>query len=119
MTEQEIEQSLIKKLCDLKYTYRSDIRDKASLEQNFRKKFEELNRVHLTDTEFSRLCDEIITPDVFTSSQTLRERGKFNREDGTPLEYMLVNLRDWCKNEFEVVNQLRINTDNSHQRYAL
>ena len=30
---------------------------------------------------------------------------------------MLVNLRDWCKNEFEVINQLRINTDNSHHRY--
>jgi type I restriction enzyme R subunit len=29
----------------------------------------------------------------------------------------LVNLKDWCKNDFEVVNQLRINTDNSHHRY--
>jgi len=28
-----------------------------------------------------------------------------------------VNIRNWCKNEFEVVNQLRINTQNSHQRY--
>lgn len=24
---------------------------------------------------------------------------------------------DWCKNTFEVVNQLRINTDYSHHRY--
>jgi type I restriction enzyme, R subunit len=115
--EQQIEQSLIEKLGDLKYTYRSDIRDKASLEQNFRQKFEALNRVHLTDAEFARLRDEITTSDVFAASQTLREKGKFNREDGTPLEYMLVNLRDWCKNEFEVINQLRINTDNSHHRY--
>ena len=42
----------------------------------------------------------------------LREKGTFTREDGTPLEYTLVNIRDWCKNEFEVINQLRINTDN-------
>jgi len=28
-----------------------------------------------------------------------------------------VNIRDWCKNTFEVVNQLRINTNNSHHRY--
>ena len=115
--ENEIEQKLIQKLQDLKYVYRGDIRDKATLENNFRQKFEALNRVKLTDAEFARLRDEITTNDVFTASQALREKGKFNREDGTPLEYMLVNLRDWCKNEFEVVNQLRINTDNSFQRY--
>jgi type I restriction enzyme R subunit len=89
------------------------------LEKNFRDKFEALNRVNLTDAEFARLRDEIITTDVFTASQALREKGKFTRKDGTPLEYMLVNIRDWCKNEFEVINQLRINTDNSHHSYDL
>jgi len=116
-TESQIEQRLIDRLKDLKYTYRPDIRDKAALEQNFRRKFETLNRVSLTDAEFARLRDEIITTDAFAAAQALREKGKFNREDGTPLEYMLVNLRDWCKNDFEVINQLRINTDNSHHRY--
>lgn len=85
-TEHQIEQSLIAKLEALKYTYRPDIRDKASLEQNFRRKFEALNRANLTDAEFARLCDEIITADVFTATQALREKGKFTREDGTPLE---------------------------------
>ncbi len=33
------------------------------------------------------------------------------------LNYMLVNINDWCKNKFEVVDQFRINTDNSHPRY--
>jgi type I restriction enzyme, R subunit len=28
-----------------------------------------------------------------------------------------VNIKDWCKNTFEVINQLRMNTDNSHHRY--
>src|SRR3989304_5706002 len=116
-TESQIEQSLIDKLKELKYSYREDIRDKAALEQNFRQKFEALNRVRLTDAEFARLRDEIITSDVFTASQALREKGKFAREDGTPLEYTLVNIKDWCKNDFEVINQLRINTDNSFQRY--
>ncbi|WP_256206085.1 type I restriction endonuclease subunit R [Nitrosomonas oligotropha] len=115
--ESQIEQNLITKLGELKYILRPDIRDKATLEQNFRKKFQQLNRVNLTDAEFARLRDEIVTADVFAAAQALREKGKFTREDGTPLEYMLVNLRDWCKNEFEVINQLRINTDNSFQRY--
>lgn len=115
--ESQIEQDLITRLKELKYIYRDNIRDKATLEKNFREKFQALNRVNLTDAEFARLRDEIITADVFTAAQALREKGKFTREDGTPLEYMLVNLRDWCKNEFEVINQLRINTDNSHHRY--
>lgn len=115
--EQKIENSLIAKLQDLKYTYREDIRDKATLEQNFRQKFETLNHVRLTDSEFSRLRDEIVNPDVFAAAKTLRERNTFQREDGTPLQYTLVNIKDWCKNEFEVINQLRINTDNSHHRY--
>ena len=115
--ESQIEEHLIEKLTDLKYTYRPDIRDRDSLEHNFRKKFEALNWVSLTDNEFKRLHDEIINPDIFTSSKRLRETNYFEREDGTPLYYTLVNIKDWCKNEFEVVNQLRINTSNSHHRY--
>lgn len=115
--ESDIEISFIEKLKDLKYIYRNDIRDKASLEQNFRDKFETLNRVNLTDSEFARLRDEIIISDVFMAAKSLRQQNTFFREDGTPLHYSLVNLKDWCKNEFEVINQLRINTSNSYHRY--
>lgn len=115
--ETQIEESLIGKLTDLKYTYRQDIRDRETLETNFRQKFQALNRVNLTDAEFMRLRDEIINSDVFASSKHLRERNTFMREDGTPLHYTLVNIKEWCKNDFEVINQLRINTENSHQRY--
>lgn len=117
--ERGLEESLIVKLQDLKYEYRPDIRDRATLEQNFREKFEALNHVKLTDGEFQRLLDEIVTPDVFTAARTLRTRNSFTRDDGTPLNYTLVNIKDWCKNSFEVINQLRINTDNSHHRYDI
>jgi len=70
--ENQVEQDFIAKLGDLKYTYRPDIRDRAALEKNFREKFEALNRVSLTDGEFSRLLEEIVTPDVFTAARTLR-----------------------------------------------
>ena len=115
--EEQIEYGFIGKLQGLKYEYRADIRDRASLERNFREKFEALNRVKLSDGEFARLLDELVTPDVFTAARTLRGINAFTREDGTPLNYTLVNIKDWCKNTFEVVNQLRINTDNSHHRY--
>jgi type I restriction enzyme, R subunit len=117
MTESQIETELIEKLTQLKYIPRPDIRDRASVESNFRQKFEALNSVSLTDSEFTRLMDQLVTADVFTAAKRLRERNSFERDDGTPLFYTLVNIKDWCKNTFEVVSQLRINTDNSHHRY--
>jgi len=115
--EQQIEQNLINNLVDLKYIYREDIRDRDALERNFREKFEALNKVKLTDSEFIRLRDQIVSSDVFAASKILRELNSFEREDGTPLHYTLVNIKEWCKNTFEVINQLRINTQNSHHRY--
>ena len=115
--EEHIEYGFIGTLQNLKYEYRADIRDRATLEQNFREKFEALNRVKLTEAEFARLLDEIVTPDVYTAAKTLRSINAFSRDDGTPLNYTLVNIKDWCKNHFEVIHQLRINTDNSHHRY--
>lgn len=115
--ESTIEQELIEKLGELKYTLRPDIRDRAAMERNFREKFQALNRVSLTDAEFQRLLDEIVTPDVFTAAHTLRHRNAFTRDDGTPLNYTLVNINDWCKNDFEVASQFRINTDYSYHRY--
>ncbi len=117
LNEHGIEDLFIGRLRDLKYSHRPDITDRAALERNFREKFEALNRVRLTDGEFARLLDEIVTPDVFTASKVLRSINAFTRDDGTPLNFTLVNIKDWCKNHFEVVNQLRINTHNSHHRY--
>jgi len=115
--EHDLENALIEKLQDLKYEYRPEIRNRATLEVNFRRKFEALNHVTLTDGEFQRLLNEIVTPDVYEASRFLRNRETFVRDDGTPLNYTLVNIKDWCKNTFEVVNQLRINTDYSHHQY--
>ena len=116
-TERMLEERFIEKLKGLKYEYRPDIRDRAALDANFRLKFEALNGVRLTDSEFDRLLDEFVTPDVFDAAKTLRTLNAFTREDGSQLNFTLVNIKDWCKNTFEVINQLRINTTNSHHRY--
>ena len=84
--EKQIEDHFINKLIDLKYTYRDDIRDRNALERNFRTKFEALNRVHLTDSEFDRLLEEIIDADVFASSKRLRGINMIkNRITGDPI----------------------------------
>ena len=117
MLEKQIEDQLIAALQRVNYVYRDDIRDRDGLEANFREKFQTLNRVNLTDAEFTRLLDEIVTPDVFAASKRLRERNTFFREDGTPLQYTLVNIKDWCKNDYEVIHQFRTTTRNSYRCY--
>ena len=44
-TEQQIEDDLIARLVAQKYTYQPDITNRKTLEQNFKTKFESLNRV--------------------------------------------------------------------------
>jgi type I restriction enzyme R subunit len=78
---------LQKSLAGSRITARPDIHDRASLEKNFREKFESLNRVRFTDAEFAGLLEEIVTPDVFTAAKTLRQINAFTRDDGTPLEH--------------------------------
>lgn len=116
-SEAQLEQQLIEKLAELKYVYRPDIHDLDALEKNFREKFERLNFVTLSDDEFQKLLHENVSSDVFAVSKRLREKQTFTRNDNTTFDYSLVNLRDWCKNDYEVVNQLNINTANSHHRY--
>ena len=55
-----IEYGFIGRLQGLKYKYRPDITNRATLERNFREKFEAWNRVRLTDAEFSRLLYELV-----------------------------------------------------------
>lgn len=116
-TESQIEDRFIRHLKGLGYVHRTDIKDRASLEENFRNKFEALNGVRLTDGEFERLMGNIVSSDVYKASKTLRDKVKVTHEDGTTRHYPLLNLQNWCKNEYEVINQLRINTHSSHHRY--
>ena len=118
MNEQQIEQALIEKLIDLKYEYKSKIDSRKALEENFREHFQALNRVKLTDGEFKRLLDEIVSPDVFASARLLREKNSFTRDDGTPFElHAWSTSKTGAKILLRSVNQFRINTDNSHHRY--
>lgn len=85
--ERDIEEDFIQKLVSLKYTHRPGIRDRAALEANFREKFNKLNEITLSDSEFNRLLDQITTPDVYKAAETLRSMNHFDRDDGTPPEF--------------------------------
>ena len=115
--EKMTEQKLINHLIKLGYIYREDINDKDTLHENFRKHFNRMNGLTLSDQDFNNLCTDLISTNVFDCAEILRTRQYFERDDKTPLYYNLMDTKDWCKNTFEIVNQLKLNTDNSHHRY--
>ena len=49
--EAQLEKDFIESLKEHGYTYRNDIKDRANLEQNFRRIFEKRNYCHLSDSE--------------------------------------------------------------------
>lgn len=51
--EEHVEYRFLRKLQELKHEYRGDITTRADLEENFREKFETLNRIRLTNATSS------------------------------------------------------------------
>ena len=96
-SESQLEDWLIAKLQDLKYEHRPDIRDRAALEKNSRDRFNTLNHVKLTEGEFTRLLDEIVTPDVFAASHTLRNRNAFTGLHRTTVMRLMLRAGDKCR----------------------
>jgi len=117
MIEHDIEMDFIRKLESQQYIYRDDLSTDKDRENNFRAKFNALNKVELTDKEFTRLLEQLISSDVFRTAKILRERTDFEREDGTPLNFILLDTKNWCKNTFEVVRQQHSKTEKSFHRY--
>ena len=95
-----MEQELIEKLGELKYMLRCEISDRASLEHGFCQYFEAFNRVSFPNSEFQRLQEEIVTPDVFNAAQTSRHRKALTCDDGKPLECSLLDTSELCVNAY-------------------
>ncbi len=75
------------------------------------------NHVQLTDADAQRVSSTRSFRPMCSPVRSGCAHAIPSAEDGTPLHYQLVNLKDWCKNSFEVVSQLRINTRSSFHRY--
>jgi len=107
-SEQALENELIAQLQDLKYE-RVTINDEASMVTNLRTQIDKHNNVILTDKEFSKVLNRLSKGSVFERAKILRDQFHLIRDDGkTPLYIEFFNQREWCKNEFQVTNQVTI-----------
>ncbi len=106
-SEKELEESLIAQLVSDGYE-QVKISDEDTLLKNLRKQIEKHNSRKYSDREFERLLSKISGKGVFDSSRTLRDKQVIKSDDDKDLYIELLNTREWCKNEFQVTNQITI-----------
>lgn len=122
-SEAMLEEKLIKHLELLGYT-RSNLKSLEDIKENFRKQVnvhnkEELKGKELSDREFDRLYTMIIGKGVYASSKILREKQCIERETGEKVYIELFNTRQWCKNIYQVSNQITSITGEREARYDI
>lgn len=120
-TEAMLEERLIKHLQVLGYE-RVFLRNLEDVKNNFRNQInihnkEELKEKDLSDKEFERLYNMITSKGVFASSKILREKQCVERDNGEKVYIELFNKRQWCKNNYQVSNQITSITGELETRY--
>lgn len=113
-SEAVLENHMINTLVDLGYK-KVSIPDEDTLESNFREQINKHNLLKhldnkpLTDNEFDRLMISLKGKGVFNSAYNLRQLQTITRDNGKPCYIELFNKTEWCKNEFQVTNQITVN----------
>lgn len=120
-SEAMLEEKLIKHLELLGYT-RINLKNLDDVKENFRKQvnkhnIDELKGKELSDREFDRLYTMITGKGVYASSKILREKQCLERDNGEKKYIELFNTRQWCKNIYQVSNQITSITGERETRY--
>lgn len=105
-SEAVLEEQLIRQLVENGYES-IVINDEKNLNANFKRQLEKLNKISLTDDEFTRIYNHLDGGSKFDKAKKLRDRYALEREDGT-VYIKFLNQKDWCKNLFQVSNQITI-----------
>lgn len=104
-SEQQLENALIAQLETLGWD-RVTIKDEADLVSNLKRQLEVHNKTSLSDAEFKQVLNKLARGNIFEKAKILRDRVDFTRDDGTTGYIELINQRQWCKNQYQVTNQI-------------
>ena len=111
-SEAILEQKMIQQLVHQGYEFIT-INTEEELYKNFREQLnkhnlEVLNNKPLSDKEFERLLVKISNKSIFQSAKELRQKQDIERDDGTKIYLELFNTKEWCKNIYQVTNQITV-----------
>ncbi|WP_251521817.1 type I restriction endonuclease subunit R [Staphylococcus sp. Marseille-Q6910] len=111
-SEYELEQALIEQLKGNSYETVTINNDQQMLD-NFRailneRHADKLDGQPLTDKEFQRLLTMINGKGIFESARILRDKLPLKRDDESEVYLSFLDTRNWCKNKFQVTNQVAV-----------
>lgn len=104
-SEQQLENALIAQLETLGWD-RVTIKDESELITNLKRQLEAHNGVSLSDAEFKQVLNKLARGNLFEKAKILREKLDYTRDDGTTGYLELINQTQWCKNQYQVTNQI-------------
>lgn len=111
-SEAALEMNLMEYLSENGYE-KVRINSEEELRNNFREQINRFNKdklkgKNLTDKEFRILMNRIEGNNIFDSSKILRDKIEIQRDDGSPLFLDLLNKSMWCKNLYQITNQVTV-----------
>lgn len=107
-SEQVLEDNLVRQLIALGYSFVS-LKNETELLTNLKIQLEKHNRTSFSEAEFAKILNHLNKhTSVFDRSKMLRDRYALAKDDGTTSYIEFINQDHWCKNEFQVTNQVNI-----------
>ncbi|MBQ2652608.1 MAG: type I restriction endonuclease subunit R [Methanobrevibacter sp.] len=118
-SESMLEEKFIKQLQSMGYE-RIKIDNEEELNANFKTQLEKLNKKELngkalTDDEFERILIYLDAGSIFDKAEKLRDEYTIKRDDDTSVSIKFLNQRDWCKNIFQVTNQITMRKEHENR----
>lgn len=118
-SEAALEEALINQLVLMHYEH-VQIDNELAMRRNLKLQIEIHNKITLSDAEFERVLIHLNSGDVFRRAEILRDRFVIARElpngDIEKVWIRFLNMDDWCRNEFQVTNQVAIE---GHRKTAM
>jgi type I restriction enzyme R subunit len=103
--EQLLENNLVTQLTQLGYE-KVVIKDEADLLINLKFQLEKHNKTALSDNDFKQILNYINKGSIFQRAKILRDRVPYTNDKGENKTIELINQIHWCKNEFQVTQQV-------------
>jgi type I restriction enzyme R subunit len=104
-SESQLEKTLIAQLERLGFV-RVVLADAGAMNDNLRAQLERFNQIQFSDAEFARVMNHLMKGDRFAKAKTLRDRFSLKRDDETTVSIRFFNMHQWCKNEYQVTQQI-------------
>lgn len=115
-SEQQLEETLVAQLkrlgfvpvvlADASTARDSSLPLRMTLEENLKTQLEKFNQTTFSDAEFEKILNHLNKGDRFQKAKTLRDRFLLHRDDETTSFIRFFNMDQWCKNEYQVAQQI-------------